>query len=100
MSSSFYSYYSPIHRLVSVLLGKLDAKAGCYRVVALGYLFLANNTKYVATKVAGSVKKLQGILGEEWAEAQSAKARAHVDVLVRGVGQGDRRRLLLHAAGA
>jgi exocyst complex component 7 len=82
-SSSFlYSYNNPIHRLVSVLLGKLDAKAGCYREVALSYLFLANNTKYVANKVAGSAK-LQGILGEDWAEAQSAKARAHVDVYVR-----------------
>jgi len=80
-SSSFYSY-SPIHRLVSVLLGKLDAKAGCYREVALSYLFLANNTKYVANKVAGS-GRLQGVLGEEWAEAQGAKARAHVDVFVR-----------------
>jgi hypothetical protein len=77
-SSSFYSY-SPIHRLVSVLLGKLDAKAGCYREVALSYLFLANNSKYVANKVAGSAR-LQGVLGEEWAEAQGAKARAHVDV--------------------
>ncbi|CAD6341750.1 unnamed protein product [Miscanthus lutarioriparius] len=80
-SSSFYSY-SPIHRLVSVLLGKLDAKAGCYREVALSYLFLANNTKYVANKVAGS-GRLQGVLGEEWAEAQGAKAWAHVDVFVR-----------------
>jgi len=80
-SSCFYSS-SPIHRLVSVLLGKLDAKAGCYREVALSYLFLANNTKYVANKVAGS-GRLQGVLGEEWAEAQGAKARAHVDVFVR-----------------
>jgi len=81
--SSFYSYsYRPIHRLVSVLLGKLDAKAGCYKEVALSYLFLANNSKYVANKVAGS-GRLQGVLGEEWAEVQSAKARAHVDVYVR-----------------
>ena len=82
MSSSSFHSYSPIHRLVSVLLGKLDAKAGCYREVALSYLFLANNTKYVANKVAGS-GRLQGVLGEEWAEAQGAKARAHVDVFVR-----------------
>jgi hypothetical protein len=67
---------------VSVLLGKLDGKAGCYREVALSYLFLANNSKYVANKVAGS-GRLQGVLGEEWAEAQGAKARAHVDVYVR-----------------
>ncbi|OEL17524.1 hypothetical protein BAE44_0021457 [Dichanthelium oligosanthes] len=73
---------SIIHRLVSALLGKLDAKAGCYREVALSYLFLANNTWYVANKVAGS-GKLRGILGDGWAEEQSAKARAHVDVYVR-----------------
>ena len=71
-----------VHRLVSVLLGKLEAKAGCYRDVALSYLFLANNTQYVANKVAGS-GKLRGILGDGWAEAQSAKARAHVGVYVR-----------------
>ena len=71
-----------VHRLVSVLLGKLEAKAGCYRELALSYLFLANNTQYVANKVAGS-GKLRGILGDGWAEAQSAKARAHVGVYVR-----------------
>ena len=71
-----------LHRLVSVLLGKLEAKAGCYRELALSYLFLANNTQYVANKVAGS-GKLRGILGDGWAEAQSAKARAHVGVYVR-----------------
>ncbi|RLM86827.1 exocyst complex component EXO70B1-like [Panicum miliaceum] len=70
------------HRLVSVLLGKLEAKAGCYREVALSYLFLANNTQYVANKVVGS-GKLRGILGDGWAEAQGAKARAHVGVYVR-----------------
>ncbi|PUZ43352.1 hypothetical protein GQ55_8G001800 [Panicum hallii var. hallii] len=71
-----------IQRLVSALLGKLEAKAGCYREVALSYLFLANNTQYVANKVVGS-GKLRGILGDGWAEAQSGKARAHVGVYVR-----------------
>ncbi|CAN6201847.1 unnamed protein product [Urochloa humidicola] len=71
-----------IHRLVTALLGKLDAKAGSYREVALSYLFLANNTGYVASKVAGS-GELRGVLGEGWAEEQGAKARAHVAVYVR-----------------
>ncbi|KAF8680759.1 hypothetical protein HU200_045604 [Digitaria exilis] len=69
-------------RLVRALLGKLEAKAGSYKEVALSYLFLANNTQYVANKVAGS-GRLRGILGEGWAEEQAAKARAHVDVYVR-----------------
>ncbi|XP_004966885.1 exocyst complex component EXO70H1 [Setaria italica] len=73
---------SVIHRLVSALLSKLEAKAGCYREAALSYLFLANNTRYVANKVAGS-GQLRGVLGDGWAEAQSAKARAHVGVYVR-----------------
>jgi hypothetical protein len=73
---------SVIHRLVSALLSKLEAKAGCYRDVALSYLFLANNTQYVANKVAGS-SQLRGVLGDGWAEAQGAKARAHVGVYVR-----------------
>ena len=81
-SSSSPSSSIILHRLVSVLLGKLEAKAGCYRELALSYLFLANNTQYVANKVAGS-GKLRGILGDGWAEAQSAKARAHVGVYVR-----------------
>nr|XP_034570955.1 exocyst complex component EXO70H1-like [Setaria viridis] len=46
------------------------------------YLFLANNTRYVANKVAGS-GQLRGVLGDGWAEAQSAKARVHVGVHVR-----------------
>jgi len=81
-SSSSPSSSIILHCLVSVLLGKLEAKAGCYRELALSYLFLANNTQYVANKVAGS-GKLRGILGDGWAEAQSAKARAHVGVYVR-----------------
>ncbi|KAJ1273647.1 hypothetical protein BS78_05G000800 [Paspalum vaginatum] len=83
-SASSSSFPPPpiIHRLLSVLLGKLEAKAGCYREVALSYLFLANNTQYVGNKVAGSTT-LQAVLGEGWAEEQRAKARAHVDVYVR-----------------
>ncbi|CAL5047216.1 unnamed protein product [Urochloa decumbens] len=73
---------SIIHRLVTALLGKLEAKAGSYREVALSYLFLANNTGYVARKVAGS-GELRGVLGERWAEEQGDKATAHVAVYVR-----------------
>ncbi|CAN6198045.1 unnamed protein product [Urochloa humidicola] len=73
---------SIIHRLVTALLGKIEAKAGSYREVALSYLFLANNTRYVAKKVAGS-GELRGVLGELWSEEQEAKARAHVAVYVR-----------------
>ncbi|CAN6221712.1 unnamed protein product [Urochloa humidicola] len=73
---------SIIHRLVTALLGKIEAKAGSYREVALSYLFLANNTRYVAKKVAGS-GELRGVLGERWSEEQGAKARAQVAVYVR-----------------
>ncbi|KAF7001450.1 hypothetical protein CFC21_017117 [Triticum aestivum] len=82
-SSPALSVWSnPIGWLVHVLLRKLDAKAGSYREPALSYLFLANNTHYVAKKVGGGTK-LERILGEEWAEAQRAKARGYVDVYVR-----------------
>lgn len=73
-----------ICRLVSSLVSKLDSKAGSYREAALSYLFLANNTHYVATKVQRS-SKLQSILGEGWAEAHMAKARGHVQVYTRAV---------------
>jgi hypothetical protein len=82
-SSTTLSLWSnPIGWLVSVLMRKLDAKAGNYKEAALSYLFLANNTHYVAKKV-GSGTKLEAVLGEEWAEAQRAKARGYVDVYVR-----------------
>ncbi|KAL6591686.1 hypothetical protein ACP70R_049758 [Stipagrostis hirtigluma subsp. patula] len=81
-SPSMSPSWSPIGRLVSVLVSKLESKAGSYREVALSYLFLANNTQYVVNKVRGS-SRLQGIVGDEWAEAQGAKARGHVDVYVR-----------------
>jgi hypothetical protein len=75
---------NPIGWLVSVLMRKLDAKAGNYKEAALSYLFLANNAHYVAKKVGGGTK-LEAVLGEEWAEAQRAKARGYVDVYVRAV---------------
>ncbi|KQJ82157.1 exocyst complex component EXO70H1 [Brachypodium distachyon] len=82
-SSSTLSLASnPIGWLVFILLRKLDAKAGSYKEAALSYLFLANNTHYVAKK-AGPGTRLEGVLGEEWAEAQRAKARGYVDVYVR-----------------
>jgi exocyst complex component 7 len=71
-----------VPRLVSAPLSKLESKAGSYRKAALSYLFLANNTHYVAAKVRGC-SKLQAILGEGWAEAHGAKARGHVQVFVR-----------------
>ncbi|RCV45071.1 hypothetical protein SETIT_9G423500v2 [Setaria italica] len=67
---------SVIHRL------QAGGRGRCYREAALSYLFLANNTRYVANKVAGS-GQLRGVLGDGWAEAQSAKARVHVGVHVR-----------------
>uniref|UniRef100_A0ACD5UQR2 Uncharacterized protein n=1 Tax=Avena sativa TaxID=4498 RepID=A0ACD5UQR2_AVESA len=73
---------NPIRWLVTVLMRKLDAKAGNYREAAQGYLFLANNTHYMAQKV-GSSTKLKAVLGEDWAEAQRAKARGYADVYVR-----------------
>ncbi|KAK1682581.1 hypothetical protein QYE76_043429 [Lolium multiflorum] len=73
---------NPIGWLVSVLMRKLDAKAGNYREAALSYLFLANNTHYVAKKVGGGTK-LEAVLGEDWAKTQRAKARGYVDVYVR-----------------
>jgi exocyst complex component 7 len=71
-----------VPRLVSSLLSKLESKARSYREAVLSYLFLANNTHYVAAKVRGC-SKLQTILGEGWAEAHGAKARGHVQVFVR-----------------
>ncbi|XP_047064434.1 exocyst complex component EXO70H1-like [Lolium rigidum] len=73
---------NPIGWLVSVLKLKLDAIAANYREAALSYLFLANNTHYMAKKVGGGTK-LEAVLGEEWAEAQTAKARGYMEVYVR-----------------
>ncbi|XP_047064456.1 exocyst complex component EXO70B1-like [Lolium rigidum] len=73
---------NPIGWLVSVLKLKLDAIAGNYREAALSYLFLAKNTHYMAKKVGGGTK-LEAVLGEEWAEAQTAKARGYMEVYVR-----------------
>jgi hypothetical protein len=73
---------NPIGWLVSVLKLKLDAIAANYREAALSYLFLANNTHYMAKKVGGGTK-LEAVLGEDWAEAQTAKARGYMEVYVR-----------------
>ncbi|KAL6875659.1 hypothetical protein ACP4OV_013172 [Aristida adscensionis] len=81
-SSSGAAACGPIGRLVMALMGKLEAKAGSYKEVALSYLFMANNTHYVVTKVRGR-SKLHGVMGEDWAAAQAARARGHVDVYVR-----------------
>ena len=65
-----------------MLMRKLEATARNYREAAQRYLFLANNTHYMAKKVGGGTK-LEAVLGEEWAEAQRAKARGYADVYVR-----------------
>uniref|UniRef100_J3N9X9 Exocyst subunit Exo70 family protein n=1 Tax=Oryza brachyantha TaxID=4533 RepID=J3N9X9_ORYBR len=70
-----------IGRLLSVLMRKLDAMAGRYRSLALRSLFMANNTHYVGKKVSGS-NKLEGIVGDDWTEAQTAETRRHVDAFV------------------
>ncbi|KAG0469141.1 hypothetical protein HPP92_018469 [Vanilla planifolia] len=67
--------------LVFVLLCKLDHKAEFYKDVSLSYLFLANNVKYVVTKVRAS--GLIMVLGERWAERHDATARRHAESYVR-----------------
>ncbi|XP_030524534.2 exocyst complex component EXO70H1-like [Rhodamnia argentea] len=61
--------------LVLVLLCKLDGKAERYKDVALSYLFLANNLRYVIDKVAQS--NLRHLLGEHWVEKHEAKVKLY-----------------------
>lgn len=63
--------------LVQVLMRKIEAKAGSYREAALRHLFMANNTHYVARKLA-----IIPSLGDDDGEAQDA-ARRHVEAYVR-----------------
>ncbi|MQM12836.1 hypothetical protein Taro_045753 [Colocasia esculenta] len=63
--------------LILVLLCKLDSKAELYRELALAYLFLANNLRYVVRKVRGC--KLVELLGDDWSAKQLAKARGYTD---------------------
>uniref|UniRef100_A0A0D9XUU0 Exocyst subunit Exo70 family protein n=1 Tax=Leersia perrieri TaxID=77586 RepID=A0A0D9XUU0_9ORYZ len=78
--------YSPIGRLLSVLLRKLDAMAGRHRSPAVRSLFMANNTHYVGKKVRGS-DKLEGIVvGEDWSTEE--ETRRHVDAFVHVAWRG------------
>ncbi|KAF8010677.1 hypothetical protein BT93_J1356 [Corymbia citriodora subsp. variegata] len=61
--------------LVLVLLCKLDVKAEQYKDVALSYLFLANNLRYVVDKVARS--NLRHLLGECWVEKHESKVKLY-----------------------
>ncbi|KAK3410039.1 hypothetical protein EUGRSUZ_J02092 [Eucalyptus grandis] len=61
--------------LVLVLLSKLDAKAERYKDVALSYLFLANNLRYVVDKVARS--SLRHLLGEQWMAKHESKVKLY-----------------------
>ncbi|MQL78936.1 hypothetical protein Taro_011357 [Colocasia esculenta] len=61
--------------LILVLLCKLDSKAELYQEVALAYLFLANNLRYVVRKVRGC--KLVGLLGDDWTSTHEAKANGY-----------------------
>lgn len=59
--------------LILLLLAKLDGKAKLYRDASLSYLFLANNLRYVVTKVRTS--NLKYLLGDDWLSKQEAKVR-------------------------
>lgn len=61
--------------LILVLLCKLDGKAELYKDVGLSYLFLANNLRYVVTKVSGC--DLRFLLGEEWLMRHESKVRQY-----------------------
>lgn len=61
--------------LTLVLLCKLDNKAEFYKDVALSYLFLANNLRYVVVKVQRS--NLKYLLGEDWIVKQEAKLKLY-----------------------
>ncbi|KAF3657395.1 putative restin -like protein [Capsicum annuum] len=59
--------------LILILLCKLDAKAKHYKDVALAYLFLANNLRYIVVKVRSS--NLKYLLGENWISNQEEKIK-------------------------
>ncbi|KAM0953269.1 putative exocyst complex component Exo70, cullin repeat-like-containing domain superfamily [Dioscorea sansibarensis] len=62
--------------LVFVLLCKLDGKAEAYKHVGQSYLFLVNNIHYIVNKISES--ELKEILGDEWLQRHSAKARHYM----------------------
>lgn len=61
--------------LILVLLCKLDGKAEHYNDVALSYLFLANNLRYVVDKVRSS--NLKFLLGNDWIERHESKIKLY-----------------------
>ncbi|KAK9169172.1 hypothetical protein Syun_001312 [Stephania yunnanensis] len=67
--------------LILVLLCKLDGKADRYKDSALSYLFLANNFKYVVTKVRTS--NLKVILRDDWITAHEQKLKLYSTSYVR-----------------
>ncbi|GAB4824349.1 hypothetical protein Ancab_007237 [Ancistrocladus abbreviatus] len=64
--------------IILILLCKLDSKAGRYGDVALSYLFLMNNLRYVVDKIHKTVN-LRQLLGERWLEMQEAKVRQYAE---------------------
>ncbi|KAI4386021.1 hypothetical protein MLD38_003994 [Melastoma candidum] len=61
--------------LILVLLCKLDAKAELFKDVALSYLFLANNLRYVVAKVMKS--SLRHVLCDNWIIKHDSKVREY-----------------------
>lgn len=61
--------------LVLVLLCKIDVKAEQYKDVALSYLFLANNLRYVIDRVDRS--NLRHLLGEHWVKKHESKVKLY-----------------------
>ncbi|KAI6671148.1 hypothetical protein NL676_006033 [Syzygium grande] len=71
-ASAMFTWFS---WLLLVLLCKLDVKAEQYKDVALSYLFLANNLRYVMDKVARS--NLRHLLGKHWVEKHESKVKLY-----------------------
>ena len=67
--------------LILVLLCKLDGKAEHYNDVALSYLFLANNLRYIVDKVRNS--NLRFLLGDEWIERHESKIKLYSSKYMR-----------------
>ncbi|KZV24700.1 protein binding protein [Dorcoceras hygrometricum] len=61
--------------IILVLLCKLDSKSKLYNNVALSYIFLANNLKFVIEKASTTALKL--ILGEEWLSKLQKKVKLY-----------------------
>ncbi|KAG6416098.1 hypothetical protein SASPL_123522 [Salvia splendens] len=66
---------SRIARIVLILLCKLDKKAEIYKDIALSYLFLANNLRFVVDRVGATY--LRFLLGEDWLSNQEMKVKLY-----------------------